>query len=88
MQFKIFDDKLAMSKAAAEYVASALRTTIAANGGARIVAATGAAQFDFLEALTSATGIQWDLVEMFHLDEYVGISRTILRASKSFCSTG
>ena len=74
MQLKIFDDKMAMSKGAAEYVASSLRRIIGANGRARIVAATGAAQFDFLDALTSAPGIQWDAVEMFHLDEYVGVS--------------
>jgi len=74
VQLKIFDDKMAMSKGAAEYVASSLRRIIGANGRARIVAATGAAQFDFLDALTSAPGIQWDAVEMFHLDEYVGVS--------------
>jgi len=74
VQLKIFDDKMAMSKGAAEYVASSLRRIISTNGRARIVAATGAAQFDFLDALTSAPGIQWDAVEMFHLDEYVGVS--------------
>lgn len=74
MQLKIFDDKLAMAKGAADYIALSLRRIIGANGRARIVTATGASQFDFLEALTSAPGIQWELVEMFHLDEYVGIS--------------
>lgn len=42
-------------------------------GRARIVAATGAAQFEFLEALTSLPGIDWTRVEMFHLDEYIGL---------------
>src|SRR5438045_1036953 len=65
-----------MAKGAAEYVASSLRRIIATNGRARIVTATGAAQFDFLDVLTSAPGIQWDAVEMFHLDEYVGLSPT------------
>lgn len=73
MQIKIFRDKQAMAKEAADYVASILRKTIAANGEARIVTATGAAQFDFLEALTSAPEIPWEEVEMFHLDEYVGL---------------
>ena len=39
----------------------------------RIVAATGASQFEFLDALTAAPGIDWTRVEMFHLDEYVGL---------------
>ena len=43
------------------------------HGDARIVAATGASQFEFLEALTAAPGIDWTRVEMFHLDEYVGL---------------
>jgi glucosamine-6-phosphate deaminase len=35
--------------------------------------ATGASQFDFLAALTGRTDIDWGLVEMFHLDEYLGL---------------
>jgi len=38
---------------------------LAAKGEARIVAATGASQFEFLEALTSAPGIDWRRVEVF-----------------------
>ena len=62
-----------MSRAAARQAADVLRSTLAARGRARIVAATGASQFDFLEALTGADGIDWSRVEMFHLDEYVGL---------------
>jgi glucosamine-6-phosphate deaminase len=43
------------------------------HGRARIIAATGAAQFEFLELLTRTTQIDWPHVEMFHLDEYIGI---------------
>jgi len=35
--------------------------------------ATGASQFEFLEALTSRPDIDWSRVEMFHLDEYIGL---------------
>jgi glucosamine-6-phosphate deaminase len=62
-----------MSVAAARQAANALRAAIAARGEARIIAATGASQFDFLDALTAAPGIDWTHVEMFHLDEYVGL---------------
>jgi glucosamine-6-phosphate deaminase len=40
------------------------------------VAATGASQIGFLEELTEAEGIDWGRVEMFHLDEYVGLPIT------------
>src|SRR5262249_25822774 len=39
-----------------------------------IIAATGASQFEFLDALTNTSGVEWQSVEMFHLDEYVGLS--------------
>ena len=62
-----------MARAAAAHAARTLRDRLATGATARIIAATGASQFDFLEALTAAEGIDWSRVEMFHLDEYVGL---------------
>jgi glucosamine-6-phosphate deaminase len=73
MRVATYSDKPTMGRAAAEHAARILRETIAARGSARIIAATGASQFDFLDALTAAPGIDWARVEMFHLDEYVGL---------------
>jgi glucosamine-6-phosphate deaminase len=73
---KVFEDAAALSIAAAEQAAAAIRRAISAGGRARIVAATGASQIAFLEALTKAEGIAWGAVEMFHLDEYVGLPIT------------
>ncbi|MFL6281275.1 MAG: glucosamine-6-phosphate deaminase, partial [Vicinamibacterales bacterium] len=46
---------------------------LSGRGKARLVAATGASQLEFLRALTSLPGVDWSRVELFHLDEYVGI---------------
>lgn len=73
MVIKRFNDKREMAKVAAGEAASALRQAIREKGKARIIAATGAAQFDFLETLTSLPDIDWKKLEMFHLDEYIGI---------------
>jgi glucosamine-6-phosphate deaminase len=73
MQIKTYIDRATLSVAAARHAAATLRVAIDARNAARIVAATGASQFDFLEALTAALGIDWSRVEMFHLDEYVGL---------------
>jgi len=73
MQVKTYIDRPTMSRAAAGRASRALREAIGERGGARIIAATGASQFDFLEALTAAPDIDWTRVEMFHLDEYVGL---------------
>lgn len=62
-----------MSAAAAAHGAESIRNAIDRRGKARIVAATGASQLDFLAALTAAPGIDWARVELFHLDEYVGL---------------
>jgi glucosamine-6-phosphate deaminase len=73
MDIKTYTDRLTMSRAAARHAARVMNEAIAARGEARIIAATGASQFDFLEALTASPEIDWQAVEMFHLDEYVGL---------------
>jgi glucosamine-6-phosphate deaminase len=73
MQIKTFSDKNNLGARAAEKAAALLRRAIQERGRARIIAATGAAQFEFLQVLTGLPGIDWSKVEMFHLDEYVGI---------------
>ncbi len=67
MQIRTYIDRQTMSGAAARRAARALREAIGARGGARgpqrgsragdparIIAATGASQFAFLDALTAA----------------------------------
>ena len=73
MVIKIYEDKTSLGRAAAEQAAVSLRKAIQESGGARIIAATGASQFEFLDALTAMPAIEWPRVEMFHLDEYVGL---------------
>ena len=64
------------AKAAAAYVAKVVRDVVAAKGGARVIFATGASQFEFLQHLVATKGLPWDKVEAFHLDEYVGLPIT------------
>jgi glucosamine-6-phosphate deaminase len=73
MNLIICNDKVTLAQVAAEKAATALRNAELANGKARIIAATGAAQFEFLDALTSLQEIDWQRVTMFHLDEYIGL---------------
>ena len=74
MKIAVFPDKKSLATSAAAKAADALRSSIEQRGLARIIAATGAAQFEFLELLTQTSDIDWSKVEMFHLDEYIGIS--------------
>ncbi len=76
MQIKTFEDKSTLSRTAAAHAAESLRSCIREKGSVRLVAATGAAQLEFLEVLTNTPGIDWSRVEVFHLDEYVGLPIT------------
>lgn len=67
------NDAAELAAAAAHDAAVRIREAIVTKGRARIVAATGASQMAFLERLVREPGIDWLLVEMFHLDEYVGL---------------
>ena len=76
MQTRVFPDKVSLGEAAAGEAASALRDTLARQGRACVVAATGASQFEFLEALVRAPDVDWRRTVFFHLDEYVGLPAT------------
>src|SRR5260370_6718640 len=76
MIVKVFEDKSSVGRTAAEQAATAIRNAIDEHGRARIIAATGTSQIEFLDSLTKADNIDWQRVEMFHLDEYVGLPIT------------
>ena len=73
MQVIVSPTKSEVGSAAAKHAAKSLQRVLAQSAIARIIAATGASQFDFLQFLTATPGIDWQRVEMFHLDEYIGL---------------
>lgn len=82
MRIHLRDNREQLGRAAAEQAAAAIRRSIAERGKARIVGASAASQIEFLDALTASPGIAWDRVELFHLDEYIGLPPT---HPASFC---
>ncbi|HTZ47370.1 MAG TPA: glucosamine-6-phosphate deaminase [Verrucomicrobiae bacterium] len=74
MILKVLEDKVSLARAAADHAATTIRSATAKRGIARVIAATGASQLEFLKALTETQGIDWKRVELFHLDEYIGLS--------------
>jgi glucosamine-6-phosphate deaminase len=76
VQIKIFPEKDSLSRAAANHAANSLRSLLREKTVVRLVAATGASQFEFLDALTSQSDIDWHRLDVFHLDEYVGLPIT------------
>jgi len=82
MILKVFEDKSSLARAAADQAATAVTGAIRDRGKARVIAASAASQFEFLEALTATPGIDWKRVELFHLDEYIGLP---MSHPASFC---
>ena len=75
MNIEVFDTKSALGQAAANKAASIIQQAIAERDVAYLIAATGASQFEFLDALVGED-IDWSKVVFFHLDEYVGLPET------------
>lgn len=61
-------------KLAGSEAADQIRNAIANNGEANIILATGKSQFETINQLIKEKGIDWSKVNMFHLDEYIGIA--------------
>ncbi len=73
MKLIVSTTKEELGKRSAAHAAALINKAIKENGSARILLSTGASQFPFFEEFVKAD-IDWSRVEMFHLDEYVGIS--------------
>ena len=84
MEIRICKDQYALGKSAAAYTAQVIKNCIAEKGYARIALSTGASQFDTISALTQEPGIQWNCVEMFHLDEYVDLPITHVASFRKY----
>ena len=82
MRLRIFEDRILLGRAAAAQAAAAIQRSLAKRGKARIIGASAASQFEFMEELTASPGSDWKHVELFHLDEYIGLPMT---HPASFC---
>lgn len=70
---EIFPTRQEMAIAAAQQAAVLISGAIDRRGKARVMIATGNSQLDMVKELVRQPGIDWKLVDVFHMDEYVGI---------------
>jgi glucosamine-6-phosphate deaminase len=82
MRIRVFEDRNSLGHAAAAHAADAIKRAILERGKARIIGASAASQYEFLDALIHTPGIHWKQIELFHLDEYIGLPMT---HPASFC---
>jgi glucosamine-6-phosphate deaminase len=82
MHIHVSTDRPSLGQAAAAQAAPAIQRAISSRGKARIIGASAASQFEFLDALIATLHVDWSRVELFHLDEYIGLPMT---HPASFC---
>ena len=73
MKVSISNDKPTMGKKAAAVGAEFIRRAIAERGTANVVLACAPSQNRTYDALVEEPGIDWGKVNIFHLDEYIGL---------------
>lgn len=73
IRVRVYEDKADMGLAAATQAAGLLREAIARRGRARIIVGTGPSQDEVIASLTGASNLNWSAIEVFHMDEYVGM---------------
>ncbi|MDL2325414.1 6-phosphogluconolactonase, partial [Ruminococcaceae bacterium OttesenSCG-928-A16] len=75
MEITISKTPRQLGKRAAKAIATLLQEAVARNGSARLLLSTGASQFETMDALVQEH-LPWGKIEMFHLDEYIGLPET------------
>jgi glucosamine-6-phosphate deaminase len=71
---QIFESQRDLGMAAARGAAERIERAIRERGNARVMIATGNSQLDVSAALVDDASIDWKRVDIFHMDEYVGLS--------------
>lgn len=69
---KVLDSRQEMGKAAAIDAAECMRRMLAEKDEINCVFAAAPSQNEFLEGLSGEEGIDWERVNAYHMDEYVG----------------
>jgi glucosamine-6-phosphate deaminase len=71
---QVFEDKVTLAISAAAFAADCIRRSLVERGETALILATGASQYEFLDALRQVENVDWSKVTAFHLDEYLNIS--------------
>ncbi|MEZ4664619.1 MAG: 6-phosphogluconolactonase [Caldilineaceae bacterium] len=69
----VYESNAALGAAAAHDARALIQEAVADRGVANVILATGNSQLTFLHALRDLDGIDWARVNLFHMDEYLGI---------------
>jgi len=74
LEVKIYDTRDAMGKGAADDIAAAIKKLLAEKEEINMIFAAAPSQNDMLAHLCATDGIEWERINAFHMDEYIGLN--------------
>lgn len=74
LHVEIHENRQSIGQAAAFAVANKIRALLSVQDEIRMIFAAAPSQNELLNSLTNITGINWEKITAFHMDEYVGLS--------------
>lgn len=81
LKVKVYKDRNDMGEASAADMSIALINLLKARDEVNIIFAAAPSQNEFLAALVQTEGIDWNRINAFHMDEYIGLDKN---ASQGF----
>lgn len=73
LNVEVYPDRPSMGRAAAAFVAKAMRDHAQKHAETRMIFAAAPSQNEMLETLVTTPGLDWSRVRGFHMDEYLGL---------------
>ncbi len=73
LNVRVYPSQAELSTDVAQIVRDHFAATIARQGSAAAIMATGNSQIQFLDKLVALGGVDWSKVTLFHMDEYLGL---------------
>lgn len=83
MNISISVDASGLGEKATALISQKLNNIIKEKGEARMVVSTGSSQFEMFQALVKEN-VDWPRVEVFHLDEYIGLPLTHIASFRKY----
>lgn len=72
---KVFENRTAMGADAAKDIAERLKALLAQKDEVNVIFAAAPSQNDVLAALVADSSVEWNRVNAYHMDEYIGLSK-------------
>ncbi|GAA4453707.1 glucosamine-6-phosphate deaminase [Nibrella saemangeumensis] len=73
LRVNVYENRQVMGAAAGRDVAAKINEVLAQQETIRLIFAAAPSQNELLDYLASAPGIDWSRIDVFHMDEYVGL---------------